>query len=101
MQKLGILDIDQVNCMIKLELDGIFIVYFGGVDIGIGLDIVVMKLVVEVLYCLLQDVYVIFGDIDYVLFDKGVYVLFGICFLGNVVCLVVENLREKILFYGV
>lgn len=39
--------------MIKLELDGIFIVYFGGVDIGIGLDIVVMKLVVEVLYCLL------------------------------------------------
>lgn len=86
--------------MIKLESDGIFIVYFGGADIGIGLDIVVTKLVVEVLYCLSQDVYVIFGDIDYALFDKGVYVSFGICFSGNAARLVAENLREKILFYG-
>lgn len=44
--------------------------------------------------------YVIFGDIDYALFDKGVYVSFGICFSGNAARLVAENLREKILFYG-
>ncbi|WP_262258241.1 molybdopterin cofactor-binding domain-containing protein, partial [Escherichia coli] len=37
MQKSGIPDIDQANCMIKLESDGTFIVHSGGADIGTGL----------------------------------------------------------------
>ncbi|VTR30755.1 putative hypoxanthine oxidase [Serratia fonticola] len=44
MQKSGIPDIDQANCMIKLESDGTFIVHSGGADIGTGLDTVVGKL---------------------------------------------------------
>ncbi len=40
MQKSGIPDIDQANCMIKLESDGTFIVHSGGADIGTGLDTV-------------------------------------------------------------
>ncbi|MGQ7159153.1 molybdopterin cofactor-binding domain-containing protein, partial [Escherichia coli] len=51
MQKSGIPDIDQANCMIKLESDGTFIVHSGGADIGTGLDTVVTKLAAEVLHC--------------------------------------------------
>lgn len=47
----GIPDIDQANCMIKLESDGTFIVHSGGADIGTGLDTVVTKLAAEVLHC--------------------------------------------------
>ncbi|MDF6475940.1 molybdopterin-dependent oxidoreductase, partial [Escherichia coli] len=55
MQKSGIPDIDQANCMIKLESDGTFIVHSGGADIGTGLDTVVTKLAAEVLHCPPQD----------------------------------------------
>lgn len=51
MQKSGIPDIDQANCMIKLESDGTFIVHSGGADIGTGTDTVVTKLAAEVLHC--------------------------------------------------
>lgn len=51
MQKSGIPDIDQANCMVKLESDGTFIVHSGGADIGTGLDTVVKKLTAEVLCC--------------------------------------------------
>ncbi len=59
MQKSGIPDIDQANCMIKLESDGTFIVHSGGADIGTGLDTVVGKLAAEVLCCPFSEVHVI------------------------------------------
>ncbi|MEN1215776.1 molybdopterin cofactor-binding domain-containing protein, partial [Pseudomonas aeruginosa] len=77
MQKSGIPDIDQANCMIKLESDGTFIVHSGGADIGTGLDTVVTKLAAEVLHCPPQDVHVISGDTDHALFDKGAYASSG------------------------
>ncbi|EGG0569087.1 molybdopterin-dependent oxidoreductase Mo/Fe-S-binding subunit [Escherichia coli] len=71
MQKSGIPDIDQANCMIKLESDGTFIVHSGGADIGTGLDTVVTKLAAEVLHCPPQDVHVISGDTDLVVLMIG------------------------------
>ncbi|TNV21946.1 molybdopterin-dependent oxidoreductase Mo/Fe-S-binding subunit [Buttiauxella sp. B2] len=100
MQKSGIPDIDQANCMIKLESDGTFIVHSGGADIGTGLDTVVGKLSAEVLCCPLSDVHVISGDTDHALFDKGAYASSGTCFSGNAAKNAAENLREKILFHG-
>ncbi|WHP31902.1 molybdopterin-dependent oxidoreductase Mo/Fe-S-binding subunit [Trabulsiella odontotermitis] len=100
MQKSGIPDIDQANCMIKLESDGTFIVHSGGADIGTGLDTVVAKLSAEVLHCPLADVHVISGDTDHGLFDKGAYASSGTCFSGNAARMAAENLREKILFHG-
>ncbi len=100
MQKSGIPDIDQANCMIKLESDGTFIVHSGGADIGTGLDTVVTKLAAEVLHCPPQDVHVISGDTDHALFDKGAYASSGTCFSGNAARMAAENLREKILFHG-
>ncbi|WP_054178931.1 molybdopterin-dependent oxidoreductase Mo/Fe-S-binding subunit [Trabulsiella odontotermitis] len=100
MQKSGIPDIDQANCMIKLESDGTFIVHSGGADIGTGLDTVVAKLSAEVLHCPLADVHVISGDTDHGLFDKGAYASSGTCFSGNAARIAAENLREKILFHG-
>lgn len=100
MQKSGIPDIDQANCMIKLESDGTFIVHSGGADIGTGLDTVVTKLAAEVLHCPPQDVHVISGDTDHALFDKGAYASSGTCFSGNAARLAAENLRGKILFHG-
>ncbi|MBV8041317.1 molybdopterin-dependent oxidoreductase Mo/Fe-S-binding subunit [Pluralibacter sp.] len=100
MQKSGIPDIDQANCMIKLESDGTFIVHSGGADIGTGLDTVVAKLSAEVLHCPLEDIHVISGDTDHALFDKGAYASSGTCFSGNAARMAAENLREKILFHG-
>lgn len=100
MQKSGIPDIDQANCMIKLESDGTFIVHSGGADIGTGLDTVVAKLSAEVLHCPLEDVHVISGDTDHALFDKGAYASSGTCFSGNAARMAAENLRSKILFHG-
>ncbi|ALR76281.1 molybdopterin-dependent oxidoreductase Mo/Fe-S-binding subunit [[Enterobacter] lignolyticus] len=100
MQKSGIPDIDQANCMIKLESDGTFIVHSGGADIGTGLDTVVAKLSAEVLRCPLEDIHVISGDTDHALFDKGAYASSGTCFSGNAARMAAENLREKILFHG-
>ena len=100
MQKSGIPDIDQANCMVKLESDGTFIVHSGGADIGTGLDTVVKKLTAEVLRCNLDDIYVISGDTDHALFDKGAYASSGTCFSGNAAKMAAENLREKILFHG-
>ncbi|SUW64483.1 4-hydroxybenzoyl-CoA reductase subunit alpha [Buttiauxella agrestis] len=100
MQKSGIPDIDQANCMIKLESDGTFIVHSGGADIGTGLDTVVGKLSAEVLCCPLSDVHVISGDTDHALFDKGAYASSGTCFSGNAAKNAAENLRDKILFHG-
>ncbi|SUX68822.1 xanthine dehydrogenase, molybdenum-binding subunit [Citrobacter amalonaticus] len=100
MQKSGIPDIDQANCMIKLESDGTFIVHSGGADIGTGLDTVVTKLTAEVLHCAPEEVHVISGDTDHALFDKGAYASSGTCFSGNAARKAAENLREKILFHG-
>lgn len=100
MQKSGIPDIDQANCMIKLESDGAFIVHSGGADIGTGLDTVVTKLAAEVLLCPPEDVHVISGDTDHGLFDKGAYASSGTCFSGNAARKAAQNLREKILFHG-
>ncbi|WP_413483956.1 molybdopterin-dependent oxidoreductase Mo/Fe-S-binding subunit [Morganella psychrotolerans] len=100
MQKSGIPDIDQANCMVKLESDGTFIVHSGGADIGTGLDTVVKKLTAEVLRCNLDDIHVISGDTDHALFDKGAYASSGTCFSGNAAKMAAENLREKILFHG-
>ena len=100
MQKSGIPDIDQANCLIKLESDGTFIVQSGGADIGTGLDTVVAKLTAEVLHCPLSDVQVISGDTDSALFDKGAYASSGTCFSGNAARKAAENLRDKILFHG-
>jgi putative selenate reductase molybdopterin-binding subunit len=100
MQKSGIPDIDQANCMIKLESDGTFIVHSGGADIGTGLDTVVGKLSAEVLCCPLSDIHVISGDTDHALFDKGAYASSGTCFSGNAAKNAAENLRDKILFHG-
>lgn len=100
MQKSGIPDIDQANCMVKLESDGTFIVHSGGADIGTGLDTVVAKLTAEVLHCPLGDVHVISGDTDHALFDKGAYASSGTCFSGNAAKKAAENLKEKILFHG-
>ncbi|XEH50125.1 molybdopterin-dependent oxidoreductase Mo/Fe-S-binding subunit [Edwardsiella tarda] len=100
MQKSGIPDIDQANCMIKLESDGTFIVHSGGADIGTGLDTVVNKLAAEVLMCPMSEVHVISGDTDHALFDKGAYASSGTCFSGNAAKKAAENLREKILFHG-
>lgn len=100
MQKSGIPDIDQANCMVKLESDGTFIVHSGGADIGTGLDTVVKKLTAEVLLCDLDDIHVISGDTDHALFDKGAYASSGTCFSGNAAKMAAENLREKILFHG-
>lgn len=100
MQKSGIPDIDQANCMIKLESDGTFIVHSGGADIGTGLDTVVGKLTAEVLRCPFADVHVISGDTDHALFDKGAYASSGTCFSGNAAKSAAENLRKKILFHG-
>ncbi len=95
MQKSGILDIDQANCMVKLESDGTFIVHSGGADIGTGLDTVVAKLTAEVLHCPLGDVHVISGDTDHALFDKGAYASSGTCFSGNAAKKAAENLKER------
>ena len=100
MQKSGIPDIDQANCLIKLESDGTFIVQSGGADIGTGLDTVVAKLTAEVLHCPLSDVQVISGDTDSALFDKGAYASSGTCFSGNAARKAAENLRDKILVHG-
>lgn len=100
MQKSGIPDIDQANCMIKLESDGTFIVHSGGADIGTGLDTVVGKLAAEVLCCPFSEVHVISGDTDHALFDKGAYASSGTCFSGNAAKNAAENLRKKILFHG-
>ncbi|GAA0346451.1 molybdopterin-dependent oxidoreductase Mo/Fe-S-binding subunit [Morganella psychrotolerans] len=100
MQKSGIPDIDQANCMVKLESDGTFIVHSGGADIGTGLDTVVKKLTAEVLRCDLDDIHVISGDTDHALFDKGAYASSGTCFSGNAAKMAAENLREKILFHA-
>ena len=100
MQKSGIPDIDQANCMVKLESDGTFIVHSGGADIGTGLDTVVAKLTAEVLGCPLSDVHVISGDTDPALFDKGAYASSGTCFSGNAAKMAAENLKAKILFHG-
>ncbi|PVZ87985.1 molybdopterin-dependent oxidoreductase Mo/Fe-S-binding subunit [Serratia sp. S1B] len=100
MQKSGIPDIDQANCMIKLESDGTFIVHSGGADIGTGLDTVVGKLAAEVLRCPFADVHVISGDTDHALFDKGAYASSGTCFSGNAAKSAAENLKKKILFHG-
>ncbi|ACY85997.1 molybdopterin-dependent oxidoreductase Mo/Fe-S-binding subunit [Edwardsiella piscicida] len=100
MQKSGIPDIDQANCMIKLESDGTFIVHSGGADIGTGLDTVVNKLAAEVLMCPMSEIHVISGDTDHALFDKGAYASSGTCFSGNAAKKAAENLREKILFHG-
>ena len=100
MQKSGIPDIDQANCLIKLESDGTFIVQSGGADIGTGLDTVVAKLTAEVLHCPLADVQVISGDTDSALFDKGAYASSGTCFSGNAARKAAENLRDKILVHG-
>jgi putative selenate reductase molybdopterin-binding subunit len=100
MQKSGIPDIDQANCMIKLESDGTFIVHSGGADLGTGLDTVVTKLTAEVLSCPMSHVYVISADTDHSLFDKGAYASSGTCFSGNAAKMAAENLREKILFHG-
>ncbi|MDQ7882827.1 molybdopterin-dependent oxidoreductase Mo/Fe-S-binding subunit [Atlantibacter hermannii] len=100
MQKSGIPDIDQANCMIKLESDGTFIVHSGGADIGTGLDTVVSKLSAEVLRCPLEDVHVISGDTDHALFDKGAYASSGTCFSGNAARMAAENLLKKIQFHG-
>lgn len=95
MQKSGIPDIDQANCMVKLESDGTIIVHSGGADIGTGLDTVVTKLTAEVLCCSLADVHVISGDTDHALFDKGAYASSGTCFSGNAAKKAAENLKEK------
>ena len=100
MQKSGIPDIDQANCMVKLESDGTIIVHSGGADIGTGLDTVVTKLTAEVLCCPLADVHVISGDTDHALFDKGAYASSGTCFSGNAAKKAAENLKEKIRFHG-
>lgn len=100
MQKSGIPEIDQANCMIKLESDGTFIVHSGGADIGTGLDTVLAKLCAEVLCCPLSEIHVISGETDHALFDKGAYASSGTCFSGNAAKKAAENLREKILFYG-
>ena len=100
MQKSGIPDIDQANCLIKLESDGTFIVQSGGADIGTGLDTVVTKLAAEVLHCPFSDVQVISGDTDSALFDKGAYASSGTCFSGNAARKAAENLRDKILIHG-
>ncbi|MDR2217163.1 selenate reductase molybdenum-binding subunit apoprotein [Yokenella regensburgei] len=100
MQKSGIPDIDQANCMVKLESDGTFIVHSGGADIGTGLDTVVAKLTAEVLHCPLEDVHVISGDTDHALFDKGAYASSGTCFSGNAARMAAENLLAKIRFHG-
>ncbi|EPC5604239.1 molybdopterin-dependent oxidoreductase Mo/Fe-S-binding subunit [Edwardsiella piscicida] len=100
MQKSGIPDIDQANCMIKLESDGTFIVHSGGADIGTGLDTVVNKLAAEVLMCPMSEIHVISGDTDHALFDKGAYASSGTYFSGNAAKKAAENLREKILFHG-
>ena len=100
MQKSGIPDIDQANCMVKLESDGTFIVLSGGADIGTGLDTVVAKLTAEVLCCSIADVHVISGDTDYTVFDKGAYASSGTCFSGNAAKMAAENLRAKMLQHG-
>ena len=100
MQKSGIPDIDQANCLVKLESDGTFIVLSGGADIGTGLDTVVAKLTAEVLCCAIEHVHVISGDTDHTLFDKGAYASSGTCFSGNAAKMAAEELRTKILHHG-
>lgn len=100
MQKSGIPDIDQANCLVKLESDGTFIVLSGGADIGTGLDTVVAKLTAEVLCCSVDQVHVVSGDTDHTLFDKGAYASSGTCFSGNAAKMAAENLRAKILHHG-
>ncbi|MGL4858650.1 MAG: molybdopterin-dependent oxidoreductase Mo/Fe-S-binding subunit, partial [Enterobacteriaceae bacterium] len=100
MQKSGIPDIDQANCMIKLESDGTFIVHSGGADLGTGLDTVVAKLAAEVLCCALDDVHVISGDTDHTLFDKGAYASSGTCFSGNAAKRAAEALRDKMIHHA-
>ena len=100
MQKSGIPDIDQANCMVKLESDGTFIVLSGGADIGTGLDTVVAKLTAEVLCCGIEHVHVISGDTDHTVFDKGAYASSGTCFSGNAAKMAAEDLRGKILHHG-
>ena len=100
MQKSGIPDIDQANCLVKLESDGTFIVLSGGADIGTGLDTAVAKLTAEVLCCPMDNVHVISGDTDHTLFDKGAYASSGTCFSGNAAKMAAEDLRAKILHHG-
>lgn len=100
MQKSGIPDIDQANCLVKLESDGTFIVLSGGADIGTGLDTVVAKLTAEVLCCPIEHVTVVSGDTDHTLFDKGAYASSGTCYSGNAAKLAAEDLRAKILHHG-
>ena len=100
MQKSGIPDIDQANCLVKLESDGTFIVLSGGADIGTGLDTVVAKLTAEVLCCPIEHVTVVSGDTDHTLFDKGAYASSGTCYSGNAAKLAAEALRAKILHHG-
>ena len=96
-QKSGIPDIDQANAWIKLASDGTLICHSGGADLGTGLDTVVAKLAAEVLSTSLDDIYVVSGDTDSCLFDKGAYASSGTCFSGNAARLAAEDLRKKIL----
>ena len=99
-QKSGIPDIDQANCMVKLESDGTFIVLSGGADLGTGLDTAVAKIAAEVLCVPIDNVHVISGDTDHTVYDKGAYASSGTNFSGNAAKLAAEDIRAKIIHHG-
>ncbi len=99
-QKSGIPDIDQANCLVKLESDGTFIVLSGGADLGTGLDTAVAKIAAEVLNVPIDNVHVISGDTDHTVYDKGAYASSGTNFSGNAAKLAAEDLRAQIVHHG-
>ena len=99
-QKSGIPDIDQANCMVKLESDGTFIVLSGGADLGTGLDTAVAKITAEVLRVPMDSIHVISGDTDHAVYDTGAYASSGTNFSGNAAKRAAEDLLAKIVHHG-
>ena len=99
-QKSGIPDIDQANCMVKLESDGTFIVLSGGADLGTGLDTAVAKITAEVLRVPMDSIHVISGDTDHAVYDTGAYASSGTNFSGNAAKRAAEDLLAKIVHQG-
>ena len=99
-QKSGIPDIDQANCMVKLESDGTFIVLSGAADLGTGLDTAVAKITAEVLSVPIDNVHVVSGDTDHAVYDTGAYASSGTNFSGNAAKRAAEDIRAKIIHHG-
>jgi putative selenate reductase molybdopterin-binding subunit len=100
MQGSGIPGIDMGSAFLKMNEDGSFNLMVGATDLGTGSDTVLAQIAAEVLEVSVEKIIVRSSDTDLTPFDTGAYASSTTYITGGAVKKAAEELRGKILAWG-